>query len=442
VVADEAADGSGIVDVLVRLDQSLVSDNDFDSVALVEVSAIEPPPNVSTTVHVALVLDTSGSMEGRRMENAVQAAHELVDRLDVGDRFSLVSYGDAAQTLVECMRLGRNRDEAHEAIDAMVAEGNTCISCGLQAGYDALNTCRDASVERVILMSDGHANRGIVDEPSLRQLVASARQYWGVETSAIGLGRLHDEVRMAALAEAGAADYYFVHNSDYFAEVLDREIADLHSTAVTNVMVALRPGDGITISGTPMLGGTWNGDELLFDLGQMAVGETRQLAVQLALPVGEPGRALSARVAFYDAAGRLYRVAGSARLERSEDAAAIESSIDAEVVNVFSELRAAAAMDEALLQFEQGQQAQAVDTLNAARESVNTYATSMTAQPAPATGSLDSMVDEVRDADGSYFEQERGEVLLQRAINNERRRGRAAPSPMYAPEAMDLQRLE
>lgn len=441
-VAEAPLPGETIVGVGVRLDQTVIADVDQDSVALIDVTAIQSPPNSRTSVHVALVLDTSGSMDGRRFENAVQAAHAFVDRLDSGDRLSIVSYGDSATTHLACEALSSNRSDAHEAIDAMVADGNTCVSCGLQAAYDAINGCRDSSVERVVLMSDGHANRGVADEQGLRYMVATARQYQGIETATIGLGRLHDEIRMAALAEAGAADYYFLHNSDYFAEVLEREVTDLHATAVTNVIVRLRGGDGVAIAATPMLGGSWVGEELIFDLGQMAVGEVRQLGVALSLPVGDPGRAITAHVDFLDAHGRVYRTTGTARIERSDDLAEIEESIDADVVQTFVELNAAAAVDEAMLQFEQGDRNAARETLESAKQSADNYAAAMPTPVALDYGGLETTATTVNEGSATYFEDERGEVLRQRAVNNDRRRGRPAPSPMYAPEALNLQELE
>lgn len=437
-VSDEPLAGEGIVDVLVRLDQAVIADEDGDAVALVDVTALQAPPGARPSVHLAVAFDTSGSMEGRKMDNARQAAHELVDRLDDGDRLTLVSYGDDARTHVACLPMRGDRADAHEAIDDLEAMGNTCVSCGLQAGYDAIVGCDRASVERVLVLSDGHANRGITDEASLRSMVAGARGTHGIETATIGLGRLHDEVRMAAVAEAGAADYHFLHNSDYLVEVLDAEIADLHATAVTDVYVMLRPGDGVRFTDTPMLGATWSGGEVHFDLGQMAVGEARELAIEMALPAGNPGRALTARVLFRDVEGRAYAAEGTARVVRSEDPGDVEASIDADVVETFLELRAAAAMDQAMIELQEDGVDHARATLELEREVMETYASEMaypTAGPA-----MD--VDGLGDVEEAWLDDERGEALRVHAQNNDRRRGRPASRPAYEPAAMDMTELE
>ncbi len=439
-VSDEPLDGDGIVDVLVRLDQSVISDDDGDAVALVDVTALQAPPGARPSVHLAVVLDTSGSMEGRKMDNARQAAHELVDRLDNGDHLTLVSYGDQAQTHVSCLAMRGDRAEAHEAIDELEAAGNTCVSCGLQAGYDAITTCDRSSVERVLVLSDGHANRGITDAYSLSAMVSGARGTHGIETATIGLGRLHDEVRMAALAEAGAADYHFLHNSDYLVAVLDAEIADLHATAVTDVYVVLRPGDGVQFTATPMLGGQWSGGEVSFDLGQMAVGEARELAIEMALPPGDPGRALTAHVAFRDVEGRTYRTEGTARVERSQDPGDIEASIDADVVEAFLELRAAAAVDDAmiLIQMQDGSVDDARARLEIEREAMLEYATDV---GYPTAGPALNM-EEIVEVQPGGLQQDRGEALRVHAQNNDRRRGRPAAREAYAPAAMDMSELE
>lgn len=442
-VSSDPLDGSGIVSVDVQLDQSVLSDVDTDSVALVEVTALNSPPGTSGRVHVALALDTSGSMEGRRMENALAAAHALVDRLDIGDRVTVVAYSDGAYTPLACHTLGRDRTDAHDAIDTLVPDGNTCLSCGLDAAYAAFAQCPDTPVERVVVISDGHANQGVVDAAMLAQQVATARATWGIETSTVGVGRLHDEVRMAALATAGAADYRFLHNSAYLTELLDAEIADLHATAVTNVYVTVRPGDGVVITGTPMVGGSWVGNSVQFDLGQMAVGERRQLAVEMSLPQGDPGRALTATVSFTDVDGRGYLARGIGRVERSPDPGDVEASINAAVVETFLKLRAAAAIDAALAQMEAGAQAAAVDTLAAERESMAAYASGMAVTTAsPAFEEMDVTLDSVESADQTWNESQRGEVMLRRAVNNDRRRGVTAEQPMYTPGAMNLDELE
>ena len=66
-------------------------------VALVSsaVSALRAP----LSVHI--VLDTSGSMAGKAIEDAKRAAESVVDKLDPTDNFSMVTFSDAARLLVE-----------------------------------------------------------------------------------------------------------------------------------------------------------------------------------------------------------------------------------------------------------------------------------------------------------------------------------------------------
>jgi Ca-activated chloride channel family protein len=437
-VPDEVLDGSGLVSVRVMPDQTVVGDADSDAVGLIEIVAQRAPSGPAPTVHVALVLDTSGSMDGHRIENARSAAHALVDALAPGDRLTLVSYGDAATTHASCVRLRADRTELHDAIDDLEAEGNTCASCGLQAAYDALRTCTDATVERAVLLSDGHANRGITDAGPLASMVAAARASAGIETSTIGLGRLHDEHTLGALASAGAADYHFLASSAQLDALLEAELDDLRATSVTNVRVAIRAGDGGALIGTPMLGASGTSEEYVFDLGQLAIGESRELLVQLALPPGDPGRALTARVFFDDAAGRAYVTRGHTNIERSLNAGEVEASIDARVVEAFLALQTAAAIDAALQT--------AIDTptklqnLTTQRNELERYRDELGLPAEDINWSpveLD-VVDQLAEGQAAAAPAPaRAEALRTNAIRWDRRSGRPAQRESYAAGAID-----
>ena len=63
--------------------------------------------------------------------------------------------------------------------------GNTCISCGIDLGMRTL-VGRRAGISRMLLLSDGEANRGIQDADGMRVLARQARTR-GVTISSIGV---------------------------------------------------------------------------------------------------------------------------------------------------------------------------------------------------------------------------------------------------------------
>ena len=450
VVPEEARlDGAGIVGMELALDQTIIADEDGDGTVMVQVFAAGSPDDATAPARIALVIDTSGSMEGNKIENAREAAHAFVDRMNPEDELTLITYGESAEPVLANHRMNRSarRAEAHDAIDAIEADGNTCTSCGLQSAYDHLLGGSHDGVHRVILLSDGHANRGIVEPAALAQMAQNAHHGLGIGTSAIGLGRLHNDVALASLAEAGAADYRFLHSSDYLAELLDEELISVHATTVRGLEIMLRPGDGVHFVTSHNLGARYSGDNIIFDIGQLSAGETLEYLIELQLPPGDMGRAVTATATFEDAIGRAYEVREDARLERSTDSAAIEASINTKVVETRWLLASALKIEEAMNQIANGDRDMGLQILAENADALR--------QVAP-SAALDAEVDQMEQmidtfsaapepaaaGGASYEDQDRGNVILYRAQSNERRRGRPRGQVRNRAEAYDMSEIE
>jgi secreted protein with Ig-like and vWFA domain len=67
------------------------------------------------------------------------------------------------------------------------------------------------AITRVLLLSDGLANRGVTDPWEVAGLVREARKR-GVRISTLGLGLEYNEDLMQAIAESGGGHYHFVEH--------------------------------------------------------------------------------------------------------------------------------------------------------------------------------------------------------------------------------------
>jgi Ca-activated chloride channel homolog len=97
-----------------------------------------PVPREEATV--MLVLDVSGSMnatdvEPNRLEAARAAASRFVDKLPKGFRIGVVSFSDAADTLVEPTT---DRQAVEQALASLHADGATAMGDGLGVALDAI----------------------------------------------------------------------------------------------------------------------------------------------------------------------------------------------------------------------------------------------------------------------------------------------------------------
>jgi Ca-activated chloride channel homolog len=204
---------------------------------------VAPAARPHLSVH--LVLDVSGSMAGASIENARTAAAALVDKLAPGDDFSLVTFSSDAQVLVPDGPVGARRAAIKKTIEGIHEGGGTNIGEGLTLGYKEASKASipaDA-VKVVLLLSDGRANSGILDQGRLSTLALNAFQD-GVQTSTFGLGGDYDGALMSSIANDGAGGYYYLRDAQQIAPALATEMdkrLDPVATAL-EVRVRLRPG--------------------------------------------------------------------------------------------------------------------------------------------------------------------------------------------------------
>jgi Mg-chelatase subunit ChlD len=199
-------------------------------------------PRAPLSVHI--VLDVSGSMSGKAIEDAKQAAEAVVDKLDPLDDFSMVTFSNTAQVLVGDAAIGPRREQVHQRIEGVQADGGTNISAGLDLGYAQAHSpgVPADAVRVVMLLSDGHANAGDTDPRGLSERAARAFQE-GVQTSSFGLGGDFDAGLMSRIADRGAGGYYYLADSSQIAPALAREIDSRVRPVATalELRVRLRP---------------------------------------------------------------------------------------------------------------------------------------------------------------------------------------------------------
>lgn len=234
-------------------------------------------------INVAVVVDTSASMEGPAMEDAKKACLALLDKLSPGDRLSVVAFHSGADVLVPSTVLtSKNMDEIRSKISAMKPFGTTNLAAGLSAGLaEARKNFRDDGINRIVLLGDGVPN----DATPLPALAQSAGQS-KVSITTLGLGLDYDETVMSMIALNSGGKYHFIKQSSKVAEVFQNEILRLQRVVARSVTLRLATGPGVSIQnvvGLPMSGPS------SVVLGDMIEGEERDVVVRLSLPARHDG---------------------------------------------------------------------------------------------------------------------------------------------------------
>jgi Ca-activated chloride channel family protein len=222
-------------------------------------------------------------MSGDRLEGAKRALLTLVDRLDPADHFGVVAFDDAVQVVVPAGPLADKAAVKH-AVMAIDAGGSTDLSSGYLRGLQEAERVGGGAGARVLVISDGHANAGVVDPDRLGRLADGARAK-GITTSTLGFGLGYDERLLAALARGGAGDELFAEETDAAVALIQSQassLLDLVAQAASLRVTWTPHVAGIEVlNDLPVVGLT---DGALLELGSFYAGESRKLVLRLRVP--------------------------------------------------------------------------------------------------------------------------------------------------------------
>ena len=349
---------------------TLAKDGTGETYVMANITGADAPTQAAP-LNLALVIDRSGSMKGERIARALDAAVGIVERLRDGDTVSVVSFDTEAMVVVAPTQVHASaRSSIESRIRSIRLGGDTCISCGLEAGMTALRSASVPAdhVERMILLSDGATNHGVTDMPGLRAMAGHMRDR-GCSISTIGVDVDFDEKVMAALASESNGRHYFVSDAAGLPAVFAQELDSLLATVAQDAEMAIELAPGVVVD--QVFDRTFrrevdaNGVRIYVPLGTFAAKQQKTLLLKLRVPVGVEGnRPIAAmHLAYKD---MLAHGAGHANGELAlavvaPDAA--QKDIDPFVGTRLERSRTAQTLTEANLLFEEGRVDEARATL-------------------------------------------------------------------------------
>ena len=256
-----------------------------------EIEVVERAP-----LDLALVIDRSGSMRGTKLLQAKMAARQLIEHLHHGDRASIVSYaGDVRVDVPATVVDSYSRQQLTDAVDRLLASGQTFLSGGLEAGAAELRTRHQGErLHRVVLLSDGRANVGVVDRARLDRMAGRLYEE-GISVTTMGLGVDYDEDLMTAIAVAGGGNYYFIEHPERLADVFERELNVLSTVISRDMILYLELMDGVVVEDVYGYRHEQRGRELRIPLSSVSSGQRRRLLMTLDVPPAAVGRQVIAQ---------------------------------------------------------------------------------------------------------------------------------------------------
>lgn len=197
-------------------------------------------------LNLGLSLDRSGSMMGEPMMRAKEAAMGLVKTLRPTDLVSGVAFDNLLDVIIPA-QLARNPEALAHRFEGIEARGGTNLFGGfLEASHQVKEGLDPQRLSRVILLSDGQTNQGLVDP----DLIAHQVERWhkmGVTTTTVGLGLDYNEDLLSAMAQAGGGNFYHVQDSSDIDTLFQVELNGLSNMFGRSVSLKIETLNGVEL---------------------------------------------------------------------------------------------------------------------------------------------------------------------------------------------------
>ncbi|MDA1061490.1 MAG: VWA domain-containing protein, partial [Chloroflexi bacterium] len=200
---------------------------------VVEVDAVVPRD-------VVIVLDTSGSMEGEKMEQAAAAATYILEHLGADDRFAVVSFARSVRTFGAGLNPAREARAGVGYVHDLAAGGGTNISGALERALELLDGERPGAV---VFLTDGLPTAGIEDPAGIlriAELAASER----VQLFAFGVGYDVDTVLLDALSARFVGSSHYVTPDERIDTEVQRLFERVSTPVLTDVEISIEANGG------------------------------------------------------------------------------------------------------------------------------------------------------------------------------------------------------
>ncbi len=272
-------------------------------------------------VHVALVIDRSGSMSGSKVGTAKRAALAVLDGLRDRDTAAVVVFDDRID-VVQAEAPVTALVKAHVAAElaGIDARGSTALHEGWLVGCQAIaadsaeshGEAHIAGVRRCFLLTDGQANVGLAQPEALAQAAAQVREAARVSTSTFGIGTDYNEDVLGPMAVAGGGEFYHLRTPQEIATTFIGELEQMLGALARDAHLEIEAAPGISVelvsayawrAGAP---GEAGAGRWVATVGDLLGGEERHVVMSLNFPaaVAATGeQAVRVRLTWQDEAG-------------------------------------------------------------------------------------------------------------------------------------------
>jgi Ca-activated chloride channel family protein len=199
---------------------------------MVEMDTHEVSGKIGTKrLNLVLLVDTSTSMAGGRMDAVKRILGELLQFLDKNDVVSLVVFNDRARITIPAKRVYEIGDIS-TIISGLDTGGGTEMLAGLTAGVDEIMKNKvDDYLHEIILLTDGHTYGD--EEKCLELAFLAAQNDIGITT--LGMGSEWDEHFLDKLASFSGETSQYISDGEALHAFVQSKLNRMASHEVENI---------------------------------------------------------------------------------------------------------------------------------------------------------------------------------------------------------------
>ena len=192
------------------------------------------------STHFILLLDVSESMsDDNKLENVKRCSQLVLNFLTSEDTVSLITFGETAQLHLKRV----SADDTHKQIIKSTIENLHCDGCtNLSAGLCYVREVCEGCTQKsgLLILTDGHANRGNHTPESLRAIVSDIHSsFSNLSIHCIAYGSDHNADLLKTIAEENQGSYNIVNTIEDTAFAFGETLGGLMSCAFQNVKVTV-----------------------------------------------------------------------------------------------------------------------------------------------------------------------------------------------------------
>lgn len=195
-----------------------------------------------TGVDIVCVIDTSGSMQGEKLDLVKKTLSFMLTQLGDNDRVCLVKFTTSAERLCKltrCTSAGKKR--LHAIVSLLTDESSTNMIEGLEFGLLALAGRRMINPSSAIIMlTDGIDDCTSTSLERAKATIEKIKIPNDYTIHTFGYGSDHDSNLLTSISDNKCGGFYYIEKLDSIAEAFANCLGEIISMVADNIQVSLQ----------------------------------------------------------------------------------------------------------------------------------------------------------------------------------------------------------